>query len=1004
MKVRKLIGIFVLSFLCLNLPSQAEDLLRQWAYEMIRLQEAMNLIERYGRPKEVVVAVLDPDAIDISHPDLSPQIWRNPDEIPGNGKDDDGNGYIDDVYGLDVANKRGITKPRHSHATHIAGIYCVGMPYVKLMSIKMDLPEWWTGDSFLTLAYVLGIAMEGIKYAVDNGAEVINMSWGTLEDIVDKMAPSYNKAFLKAVRYAEERGVVFLIAAGNSNTDQFFPADIDASNTITVAAVDETGCKTSYSNWAPWVDVSAPAKLISTVVDGGYAEKMGTSMATPVVGKVVVLLKQIAPDLNVSEIKRIIMVSTNPADENYSGFIGTGIVDAEKVVKVAYLYSMVAKPLLDILKRGSINEAKDLIKDIPQELMDEEAKGELLKIIREISFINCDDNGKLAGFILKSFEISDLVRLVDRVLLYELKPEDILRGINISEVGSDIIAKVLEHVPSIDAVKVLKSLSFERQVDALLNMDICKFLDIAAFLPEASNLFQALKDKDADRAYAIALLKKIQKGESGAELRGYIEDISDKRILAKVIEHVDVKDAIDVLKNLNLIQFFQVLDGLSMPFLDKLVSSNRGRYILSQKLAFPGDRTFNAVVRLINHGTARTLDFLKDEVLSEYNPHFIAQFFFEVSDPFIFKFLTKGTSREAKLVFVDELLKEGPEAINEFFHKYTLSTYVLFLDSLICTSCCKKCKGEECEKPASNEDIYKKVALLLSKLDEDKCEWVLSGMNHKIITKLIPYLPQEYRYAVLESIPMDKYVKVSYELLTKNSSILKDNMVLDKLREGVINVYRTFFKEADAITPSEIGKAVSILNSLPSVDSALVLLNILEFREERGLDQSPLVNLGKKVNEGIIADFLWFDDYWRTNFSIVTKILYARGVESTASIFNQAKTYAVAMVLKSEKLEPQFVAKAFTSMDKGKVLDVVDDLLHAPFVGNEGDPVPYLLEIVKELEKEDADLASKIVSIIPKNIGKEGENTRPSPIQGEDVRLFDSYPLEGFSPCMDWIY
>ncbi|RKY34619.1 MAG: hypothetical protein DRP73_05385, partial [Candidatus Omnitrophota bacterium] len=374
---------FIVGSIFLTHIAFSQNLIHQWAYEDINLISALEFVSRYGEAREVVVAIIDPSGVDYTHPYLRDILWKNSGEIPDNGIDDDSNGYVDDYHGVDIANKSGLQVPTDSHATHIAGIYATSQPNVRVMSIRMNLPEWWTGDSFITLAYVLGIAVEGIKYAVDNGAEVINLSWGALEEVVEKMAPGYGAFFIEnGIEYAREKGCLVFIGAGNSNTNSFFPANIDEPNVLTVSALGRDNRKASYSNWAEWVDVSAPGEVMSSVAGGKFEKKMGTSMATPIIGKVAVLVKQIAPDLTPEEIREIIINSTIPTDSDYKGYLGRGKVDAELTVKCAYVYSRLY-PLWNE-NRIEIEELEELLRTLPEELLSEEARREVIFTGREL--------------------------------------------------------------------------------------------------------------------------------------------------------------------------------------------------------------------------------------------------------------------------------------------------------------------------------------------------------------------------------------------------------------------------------------------------------------------------------------------------------------------------------------------------------------------------------------------------------------------------------------------
>ena len=218
--------------------------------------------------KNIVVAVTD-TGIDRTHPDLAANMWVNTREIPGNGRDDDRNGYVDDRYGFDFYNWDGTVydaQDGDQHGTHVAGIIgavgdnSVGVTGVNwnvtIMPVKFLGP--WGGGDFE--------AAESILYAVDNGADVINASWGG----------PYSEVLEEAVQYAAEHGVLICAAAGNGGEDLDaiddpywgnYPSSYEATNVIAVAATDRDDKLTSWSNYgASLVDVAAPGdEVLSTV-------------------------------------------------------------------------------------------------------------------------------------------------------------------------------------------------------------------------------------------------------------------------------------------------------------------------------------------------------------------------------------------------------------------------------------------------------------------------------------------------------------------------------------------------------------------------------------------------------------------------------------------------------------------------------------------------------------------------------------------------------------------
>jgi len=213
----------------------------------------------------VIIAVTD-TGVDYNHPDLSSNIWLNNDEIADNSIDDDSNGFIDDIRGWDFWNDDNDPMDLNNHGTHVSGtIAAVGNNNqgvagvnwaAKIMAVRF-LNSGGSGT--------LGDAILSINYAVQNGAKIINASWGS---------SSYSQSLYDAILAAKNAGVLFIAAAGNSgrNTDvtPHYPSSYSLDNIISVAATDQGDFLTSWSNYGVnSVDVGAPGKNIySTVLPG----------------------------------------------------------------------------------------------------------------------------------------------------------------------------------------------------------------------------------------------------------------------------------------------------------------------------------------------------------------------------------------------------------------------------------------------------------------------------------------------------------------------------------------------------------------------------------------------------------------------------------------------------------------------------------------------------------------------------------------------------------------
>ncbi len=249
----------------------------------------------------VVVAVLD-TGIDRNHDDLKNNIWTNSREIAGNGRDDDGNGYIDDLYGWNFDGNNNNTMDVDGHGTHVSGTIAgenngfgvTGIAYdAQIMPVKV-LDDFGSGSN--------NAVADGIYYAVDNGADVINLSLGG-------SLPSSDVA--AAVEYASQQGVAVVMAAGNSGGQMpLYPARYADRYGIAVGAIDEDKSLANFSNRAgsdALTYVTAPGvDIYSTLPDNQYESYSGTSMATPHIAGVVALMLSANSSLNNEQIRQIL--------------------------------------------------------------------------------------------------------------------------------------------------------------------------------------------------------------------------------------------------------------------------------------------------------------------------------------------------------------------------------------------------------------------------------------------------------------------------------------------------------------------------------------------------------------------------------------------------------------------------------------------------------------------------------------------------------------------------
>ncbi|MCA1964396.1 MAG: S8 family serine peptidase, partial [Prosthecobacter sp.] len=286
-----------------------------------------------GSPN-VVVGVVD-TGIRYTHQDLAGNMWVNPGEIPNNGIDDDANGYVDDVYGINAITNSGNPMDDNNHGTHCAGTIgatandagqIVGVAWnVKLMGLKF-LSASGSGST--------SDAIKCIDYGVAKGAHILSNSWG---------GGGYSQALRDSIAAANAAGVLFVAAAGNSSSNNDvtpnYPSNYDPANVVAVAAVDRTGALAYFSSYgASTVDLGAPGvDVLSSVAtsDASYASYSGTSMATPHVAGVAALIKSHFPAATMMEIKNRLMATTRPLASLAGRTVTGGIVDAHAALTVA---------------------------------------------------------------------------------------------------------------------------------------------------------------------------------------------------------------------------------------------------------------------------------------------------------------------------------------------------------------------------------------------------------------------------------------------------------------------------------------------------------------------------------------------------------------------------------------------------------------------------------------------------------------------------------------------
>ncbi len=330
-------------------PSDPEWEDEQWALAetgtaIIRAPQAWDLI---NSATDIKIAILD-TGIDINHEDLSSNIWRNLEEIEGNGIDDDSNGYIDDINGFSFIESSGDLFDEDGHGTHVAGIAAaqgnnsIGVSGVawnaKLVGIQI-LDDQGLGST--------SEIIRGIEYANTVGAKILNMSIG---------GNSKSLAYQNAITAVQNNGGIVVASAGNeySNLDEnpSYPASYPNENILSVGSVDRLGELSSFSNFSSQqVDLAAPgSKIFSTYPThkGSYATLSGTSMSAPMVSGSLALIDAKFPGLTIAERIELILGGLDRGRYWNNFNKGSGTLNLENAVlgiKTGPYYDFFEKPL-----------------------------------------------------------------------------------------------------------------------------------------------------------------------------------------------------------------------------------------------------------------------------------------------------------------------------------------------------------------------------------------------------------------------------------------------------------------------------------------------------------------------------------------------------------------------------------------------------------------------------------------------------------------------------------
>ena len=296
--------------------------LSTWGLQQIHANLAQNIT--IGS-KEVVVAI-----IDSGMNAKASNVWINKGEIPNNGIDDEGDGYVDDVNGWNFANNTNVIQDNYGHGTHVAGIVAQVAPNISIMPLKFydDRGIGDTGGAIQAIKYV-----EMMKELYHVNIVAVNASWGSY---------GFSSMLYQEVQNLNKDGIMFVAAAGNSakNTDIYpiYPACLQSDNVISVGALSYSKINlVGFSNYGKdSVDLASPGSIIySNLPNDRYGYKSGTSMAAPFVTGTIGLMKSVNDSLTVGEIKMDLLSSVNLLPSLEDKTVSGGVLDANNAVRLA---------------------------------------------------------------------------------------------------------------------------------------------------------------------------------------------------------------------------------------------------------------------------------------------------------------------------------------------------------------------------------------------------------------------------------------------------------------------------------------------------------------------------------------------------------------------------------------------------------------------------------------------------------------------------------------------
>ncbi|MBA2403733.1 MAG: S8 family serine peptidase [Bdellovibrionales bacterium] len=338
-------GFTEINFVSFNDPDAA----KLWAFNStsgMSVNEAYDLVGNRAAA-EVIVAVVD-TGVDHNHEDLKDIMWTNEQEIAANGIDDDNNGYIDDIHGINtlVRDAQGRatmnTMASHWHGTHVSGTIAATQnnglgiagvaSNVKIMALRTVPDDSDELDSDIVEAYL---------YAAKQGARIINCSFGKavneggmiVRDTINEIGKKYN---VLVIASAGNDSMGPMSWHNNDNSPKY-PASFDSESMLVIASTTSSGSLSTFSNIGPkTVDVAAPGSNIYSTINGGkYGMASGTSMASPNTSGAAAMVLGYYPNLSATELKSVLMKSVTPVASFKSQLVSGGRINMKNALQKA---------------------------------------------------------------------------------------------------------------------------------------------------------------------------------------------------------------------------------------------------------------------------------------------------------------------------------------------------------------------------------------------------------------------------------------------------------------------------------------------------------------------------------------------------------------------------------------------------------------------------------------------------------------------------------------------